>query len=318
MARPPKPDANESKETNKRPKRTLPITPPKVKTTPSWMVTMADLFMLLLTFFILLLSFTVMDAERYRLAAQSVMTAFDVSLRALQPDPRGMVDPEELAPPLDQDIPIPFEGAPAAPAFGPERLDYDPLDLDVDIDSEIVFDDPDWVPADVEIDSGIRMLLYLLHTELDVAQDAVQIGFDEERVVIRFSEHATFPSGRADLIPEVRPIIQRLGRILAICDADTVVTGHTDDVPISTSLFRSNWDLSVVRAVSVVHELLASESILEGRTTAAGRAETQPIVPNDTPENRSLNRRVEISIYEPNCDPSALDRDELPDLIGLP
>jgi chemotaxis protein MotB len=281
------------------------------------MVTMADLFMLLLTFFVLLLSFTVMDAERYRLAAQSVMTAFDVSLRALQPDPKGMVDPEELAPPLDQDIPIPFEGAPASPAFGPERLDYDPLDLDVEIDSEIVFDDPDWVPADVEIDSGIRMLVYLLHTELDVAQDAVQIGFDQERVVIRFSEHATFPSGRADLIPEVRPVIQKLGQILAICDVDTVVTGHTDDVPISTSLFRSNWDLSVVRAVSVVHELLASESILEGRTVAAGRAETHPLAPNDTPENRALNRRVEISIYEPNCDPSALDRDDLPELISL-
>ncbi len=278
---------------------------------------MADLFMLLLTFFVLLLSFTVMDAERYRLAAQSVMTAFDVSLRALQPDPRGMADPDELVPPLDQDIPIPFEGAPAAPAFGPERLDFEPLDFDVEIDSEIVFDDPDWIPADVELDSGIKLLVYLLHTELDVAQDAVQIGFDHERVVIRFSEHATFPSGRADLIPEVRPIIQRLGRILAVCDADTVVTGHTDDVPISTSLFRSNWDLSVVRAVSVVHELLASESILETRTVAAGRGESRPIMPNDTPENRALNRRVEISIYEPNCDPSALDRDELPELISL-
>jgi chemotaxis protein MotB len=73
-----------------------------------------------------------------------------------------------------------------------------------------------------------------------------------------------------------------------------VVAGHTDDVPISTSRFRSNWELSSARAVTVVHSLLGNPSVDATRVVVEGHADSQPLAPNDTPDNRAKNRRVEL------------------------
>src|SRR5690554_4942497 len=104
-------------------------------------------------------------------------------------------------------------------------------------------------------------------------------------------------------------IIERVVVVLASCDGDVVVSGHSDDRPISSSQYRSNWDLSAARAVSVVHELVLNRKIPADRVIAAGRAETQPLVPNDSAENRARNRRVEISIRDPECSDSVPARD---------
>ena len=80
-----------------------------------------------------------------------------------------------------------------------------------------------------------------------------------------------------------------------------LVSGYTDDRPISSDRYRSNWDLSAARAVSVVHELVMNRQVPADRVVAAGRAETNPLAPNDSPENRALNRRVEIAIRNPEC-----------------
>ncbi|WP_018403252.1 flagellar motor protein MotB [Marinobacter gelidimuriae] len=79
------------------------------------------------------------------------------------------------------------------------------------------------------------------------------------------------------------------------------MAGYTDDRPIASSRYRSNWDLSAARAVSVVHELVLSRDVPADRVVAAGRAETNPLVPNNSPENRAVNRRVEIAIRDPVC-----------------
>jgi len=73
-----------------------------------------------------------------------------------------------------------------------------------------------------------------------------------------------------------------------------VVAGHTDNVPIHTARFRSNWELSSGRAVSVVHSLLKNPEIDPSRVTIEGYADSRPLVPNDTAENRAVNRRVEM------------------------
>ena len=75
-----------------------------------------------------------------------------------------------------------------------------------------------------------------------------------------------------------------------------LVSGHTDNSPISTGWFRSNWDLLSARAVSVVHFLITRTAVSPSRITALGVADSRPLVKNDTPENQSRNRRVEISI----------------------
>jgi chemotaxis protein MotB len=105
------------------------------------------------------------------------------------------------------------------------------------------------------------------------------------------------------------PIIERVVEVVGNCTGDVVVSGHTDDRPISSSRYRSNWDLSAARAVSVVHELVLNREIPADRVVAAGRAETSPLAPNDSAENRALNRRVEISIRNPECDEEAPTRD---------
>ena len=79
-------------------------------------------------------------------------------------------------------------------------------------------------------------------------------------------------------------------------DGEVTVAGHTDNVPISTKRFRSNWDLSTARAVSVAHELLENAPLDETRFVVIGHADTRPLAPNDTAENRARNRRVDISI----------------------
>jgi chemotaxis protein MotB len=90
--------------------------------------------------------------------------------------------------------------------------------------------------------------------------------------------------------------------VLSFCSGDVLVAGYTDDRPIASGRYRSNWDLSAARAVSVVHELVLNRDVPAERVVAAGRAETNPLVANDTPENRARNRRVEIAIRNPECD----------------
>ena len=91
-------------------------------------------------------------------------------------------------------------------------------------------------------------------------------------------------------------MIQEMAGLIVSNDGQVTVAGHTDNVPISTDRFRSNWDLSTARAVSVAHELLENAPLDEARFVVIGHADTRPLAPNDTVENRARNRRVDISI----------------------
>ena len=142
-----------------------------------------------------------------------------------------------------------------------------------------------------------------------IESDTLSVNYDEQQVVIRFSEEATFRSGEANIKPAMIPIIERVVDVLAECRGNVFVSGYTDDRPISSSRFRSNWDLSAARAVSVVHELVLNRQVPAERVVAAGRAETNPLAPNNSPENRALNRRVEIAIRDPQCTDSTPERE---------
>lgn len=119
-----------------------------------------------------------------------------------------------------------------------------------------------------------------------VTEDGLQI-----RVL---TDDLLFSSGSA--APDARgvPLLRKIGEVLAIEGKHPItVSGHTDDVPISSGRFRSNWDLSVARASSVVHELQRGK-VGGSRITASGRAQLDPITDNDSAAARALNRRVEI------------------------
>lgn len=256
---------------------------------PAWIVTFADLATLLLTFFILLLSFAEMDIEKYRAMANSMSVAFgssNVLAEDIGGSPLTLIESESVSPPQ------PSEQPSDEPEFIDERGEE---------------------RVSTGVSAGIVELTSRLIRELEpeVASEALNISYDTEQVVIRFAEDATFRSGDAAIKREMIPIIERVVDVLANCSGDVMVSGYTDDRPIISSRYRSNWDLSAARAVSVVHELVLNRQVPAERVTAVGRAETNPLAPNNSPENRARNRRVEIAIQKPECEKS-IPASELP------
>jgi chemotaxis protein MotB len=92
--------------------------------------------------------------------------------------------------------------------------------------------------------------------------------------------------------------LQKVRDVLASKPGTILIQGHSDDIPINTQRYRSNWELSAARAVSVAHELMKEQKIPSNRFEISGKAETLPLAPNNTNENRARNRRVEIIIQQ--------------------
>lgn len=129
------------------------------------------------------------------------------------------------------------------------------------------------------------------------------------RMVVELSENILFDSGRADLKAEGQAALTEVASVLAsIADRDFQIAGHTDNIPIKSAKFPSNWHLSSSRALTVAI-FLSDHGVPPVRLSAAGYADTQPAASNDTPEGRQQNRRIEI-VLMPNLD-------ELPDLSQL-
>ncbi|NOX08938.1 MAG: OmpA family protein [Gammaproteobacteria bacterium] len=128
----------------------------------------------------------------------------------------------------------------------------------------------------------------------DIESGAVEVDTEQLKIIIRIKEQASFPSARAELRDDFLPILARVTHVLMKSKGKIVVAGHTDDIPIHNERFRSNWELSAARAVSVVQEILATSSIPAERLLIEGHAETMPLVPNVDWESRAKNRRVEI------------------------
>ncbi len=102
-----------------------------------------------------------------------------------------------------------------------------------------------------------------------------------------------FGSGKSEINPEGISVLREISNTFKDFEGKVIVEGHTDNVSIHTERFPSNWELSIARAVSVVR-YLAGVGVRPEKMSAAGYADTKPIVPNDTPENRNRNRRIEI------------------------
>lgn len=124
-----------------------------------------------------------------------------------------------------------------------------------------------------------------------------KIKFDQSRDRIHFniSSPTLFDSGSADLKEDAFPILDEIAKVLRMVNFEIRVEGHTDNVPISTVRFPSNWELSAARALSVVRYFVELDVPPE-RFQAIGYGEYRPIATNETPEGRSINRRVEIYV----------------------
>lgn len=135
--------------------------------------------------------------------------------------------------------------------------------------------------------------------------DAVDVGSDERGVVLNVDANAMFKPGSADIRPEILPIIKSITETLKndrFASYRIEVQGHTDDTPVATPQFPSNFDLAAARAL-VAMRSMSSQGLPESRMTIASFGQFQPRVPNRTPEgaplpvNQALNRRISIHVF---------------------
>jgi|Deesub1362A_J573_1020465.scaffolds.fasta_scaffold00087_82 chemotaxis protein MotB len=130
------------------------------------------------------------------------------------------------------------------------------------------------------------------------AQKGIRIRRDERGVVVSLGEQVLFEVGKADIKEEAIPVLTALASVIEELPNNVIIEGHTDSVPIHNSKYASNWELSTARATSVLSYLLKNYNLSPERFSAAGYGEFRPIAPNETPEGRAKNRRVDIVIVQ--------------------
>ena len=130
----------------------------------------------------------------------------------------------------------------------------------------------------------------------DVASDLVSLRLDGRGLVISLHEAGAFATASADLSPAALSLIATVGAAIRSLENVVRVEGHTDDVPIFTDRYRSNWELSTARATSVVTYLVDELSIPPDRLAIAGYGEFRPQAPNNSDASRAQNRRVDIVV----------------------
>lgn len=139
-----------------------------------------------------------------------------------------------------------------------------------------------------------KMQEYIDENSLD---DQLSTELSEEGLMIRIKERALFPSGSAQLANQAQSIAPVVAGLLSSIPERVVISGHTDNVPINSAQFPSNWELSSARALTFMKFLLAQNSSLNpARFSAIGYSEYRPLADNSTEEGRQRNRRVEIFI----------------------
>lgn len=154
------------------------------------------------------------------------------------------------------------------------------------------------VPTEKESNlDGLRLRL-TQELDEDVRAHNVEITRDERGLVMSLPEQATFAVGSAEVTDETRQLIERVVRpVLPLANAIRI-EGHTDDVPIRTPRFESNWELSSARASAVIVLLVQGTGVQPARLSAAGYGEFHPRVANDSPGGRARNRRIDIVILD--------------------
>ncbi len=141
----------------------------------------------------------------------------------------------------------------------------------------------------------------------EIKQHEIEMRVTPEGLVLSLREVGFFNSGQARLLPSAIPKLARIAGVLNAHGFDIRVEGHTDDIPIHTSTFQSNWELSTARATEVITLLVESYHLDPLKISAAGYGPYRPVASNQTAEGRGLNRRVDLVITS-RGDPAAVGR----------
>ncbi len=226
-----------------------------------WLVTYADMITLLMVFFIVMFSMANTDLKKFETVAEALGNAFNV----LGTSPgQSLMGNSRSSGSSRGATPFSFGALPAR-----QR---------------------DFVQVSTELAGAAQQL------GLD---SAIDVRMNMEGIIISLSDAMVFEPGSAELRSEALPVLDTVGNILKTTNNEVRVEGNTDDIPTNSPLYPTNWELSVARAVSIVRYLTDEVGIDPQRLSAAGNAEFNPLVPNDSRANRKTNRRADIIMVYP-------------------
>lgn len=243
----------------------------------SWIYTFSDLMTLLLVFFVLLFSLSNMEETRFKDAMNSLNQAFDGSSNS-----NSIIDlPHEA--PVKPEVPdeiqeiLPATKKADTEGKKPEESEVSRQDISVQLEWQHLSDD--------------------LKQQLQSSSDnsKVEVGdFKNGKIVIVVKGDLLFPSGSAQFRRDMMPVLDDILLMLKKNPQFKLgIHGHTDNIPIATSRFPSNWDLSAIRATNVLRYMVRGGIEID-RVSASGYGESMPIAPNNSKENRAKNRRLEF------------------------
>ncbi|RLV59912.1 flagellar motor protein MotB [Parashewanella curva] len=283
---------------------------------PMWLATFADLMSLLMCFFVLLLAFSEMDVLKFKQLAGSMKFAFGVQNQVNVKDiPKGTsVIALEFRPGRPEPTPIDtinqktddmtqqtlkFQPGDADSAGGVqeqqgEKRGGDSIATAQEV--EVAKHSQEAQAQQDQINEQVKKIAQQL--EQQIQDGALEVESLGQQIIIRIREKGSFASGSGFLQPRFRPIVRKVGTVLKDIPGIITVSGHTDDTKISNELYRSNWELSSKRALSVAHEMIKAKGFDESRLKVVGMASTKPLFPNTSAANRAKNRRVEIAIEQ--------------------
>ncbi|MFT5117641.1 MAG: chemotaxis protein MotB [Kiritimatiellia bacterium] len=271
---------------------------------PAWMATFADLMSLLMCFFVLLLSFSEMDAMKFKRLAGSMAQAFGVqNILNVVDVPKGTsVIAKEFSPGIPSPTPI--------NEIWQKTEDITEMSLEVQCSEEY-----DVEAGDIDKEAGVQVKIKQKLEELirETKEDArelandlreqivsgeIEIETDARKIVVRIREQGSFQSGSHIMNDDYYDVMDDIRAVLLQKPGQIQVQGHTDNVPIRSARYRSNWELSAARAVSVAEALMGNGKVDSRRFEVSGFADTKPLADNKTALNRARNRRVEIVIRQ--------------------
>lgn len=241
-----------------------------------WLVSYADFITLLFAFFVVMYSISSVNEGKYKVLSDSLEGIFNAPQKSTKPISIG----EELARSegyKSRDINI-------IPVIkSPELVNEQDKQREFQENKELA-------KIASEFENSLADLILDQKVSVQKMEDWIEISLDDTIV---------FSSGGVEPIDEALPIIEKIARILKKHENAMLVEGHTDNIPISTGVFPSNWELSAARAASVVR-YLALEGVSPSRMAAMGYGEFRPLVRNDTPQGRRKNRRVVLLLSKSN------------------
>jgi len=236
-----------------------------------WLVSYADFITLLFAFFVVLYSTSQMDNKKVVQVSAAIHGAFQ-ELGVFSGSAQGSVLRVEAAPPGQVQV-----------VLGPDQLAGTQIGDQIGTGGE-----------GLDVDRLKRELQEALGDQ--IKRHEVEMHVTPEGLVVSLREVGFFASGNAELLPDGQAPLGRIAHILNTKGFQIRVEGHTDNVPIHTSRFKSNWELSTARATEVVALLVERYEFNPMQVSAAGYSQFRPVASNETEEGRKTNRRVDLVV----------------------